>query len=200
MKERVIKLLDYLGLDHDTEVKESGYYENSYTIDGKEYLVLNDEEADYAHEEYIRNFIDDLGIKGFSEFAQNDIIENYVDTSWFDEAMEDSYKNYIEDIKLECSSDENFENRLEEEMSDSNCDDEDDYLEYLCNMNYNSVEWYRFNFGEADFSECVNKYCSVDIEGIAEYCKEIDGRGYNLSSYDGLELELDNNYYAYRIA
>lgn len=199
MEERVIKLLDYLGLDHDTEVEEVEYSDNTYRIDGKEYLVLTDEEANTAHEEYIKNFIDDCGVSGFTEFAQEYILEECLDASWFDEAMKESYENYASDIENEDSDNEEYENRLEEEMADAGCEDEDSFVEHLCSSYDSGVQWYKDNFGDSDFSEAINKHCSIDIGKVSEFCIEHDGRGHSLASYDGDELELADDYYAYRI-
>ena len=199
MNERAIKLLNYLGLSHDTEVKESEYDDNTFIVEGKEYQILTDEEADEAHEEYISNFIDDCGISAFTPYAQRYIIENYMDKSWFNEAMIESYESYVEDIKLESSSDKDFENRLEEEISDTGCEDEESYVEYLCSQYSDGVEWYIDNFGEADFFKICKETCHLDISGISEFCIREDGRGHSLATYDGNELELDDNYYAYKL-
>lgn len=199
MNEKAIKLLDYLGLDHDTEVKDATYSDDVYIVDGEEYLVLTDKEADIRHEEYIELFLDDCGIEGFTEFGQEYIIENCMGTDWFDEAMRDSYECYAEDIKEEPASSEEFDNRLEEEMAESNCDDEDSFVDSLCSQYDNGVEWYRSNFGDKDFFSIAKERCSVDISKVSEFCIEQDGRGHCLASYDGCELELDNNYYAYRL-
>lgn len=197
--EKVIKLLDYLELDKDVEVKESQYDENIYVVDGEEYLILTDEEADETHREYIKSFIEDCGITGFTEFAQEYIYENCMDSSWFDEAMKESFESYVEDIRNE-ESDNGFKNRLVEEMYDNGCEDEDSYVEYLCSSYENGIQWYRENFGDTDFASIVNEHCSLDIDKISEFCIEYDGRGHSLSSYDGHELELDDEYYAYRVS
>lgn len=146
------------------------------------------------------NIIDDLGIKSFTEMGRDYIINNCCDTSWFDEAMEESHQSYIDDIKNEkASNEEEFDSRLEEEMAEMNCDDEEDYLEHLNSIYEDGVEWYLNNFGEDDFLDRLNEFGNLDIEKICELCKDVDGRGHNLSLYNGEELELEDNYYAYRI-
>lgn len=199
MNERVIKSLDYLGLDHNTEVEESECSKNTYIVNDTEYLVLTDEEADEARVEYLENFLDDCGIAGFSKFGQEYILENCVDTRWFDEAMRESYESYVSDIREELSSSEGFETRLEEEMAEADCEDEESYIDYLCSQYDDATEWYRENFGEMDFSEVVKEYCSMEIDKISEFCKEQDCRGHSLATYDGRELDLGDDYYAYRM-
>lgn len=199
MNERVIKLLDYLKLDHNTEVEEVEYSETTYVVDDTEYLVLTNEEADEAHEEYIESFLDDCGIAGFSKFTQEYILENFVDTRWFDEAMRESYESYVSDIRDEESYSDDFETRLEEEMAEADCEDEESYIDYLCSQYDDATEWYKENFGESDFSEAVKEYCSIDVAKVSEFCIEQHGRGHNLATYDGIELNLGDDYYAYRI-
>ena len=199
MNERAIKLLDYLGLDETTEVKESKYDDNTFIVENEEYMVLTDEEADDAHYNYIENFIDDCGIGGFTPYGQEYIIENCMDKSWFDDAMQESYESYVDDIRHESAMNDEFENRLEEEMSEADCEDEDSFVEYLCSMYEDGVEWYRHNFGDKDFFDVAKERCSVDIQAVSEFCIREDGRGHSLSHYDGHELELEDDYYAYRI-
>lgn len=200
MNERVVSLLKYLNLEvKDVTIEKSKYDDNVFIINGKEYMILTDKEADEVHKDYIASFVDDAGISGFSEFAQGYIFDYCIDTSWFDDAMRESFEFYIEDIRNETASCDEFSNRLEEEMAEACCDNEDSYIEHLCLSYENAVEWYRDNFGEDSFNQAVNTNCYVDISKISEFCIEHDGRGHSLSSYDGNELELDNEYYAYRV-
>lgn len=198
MKERVKKLLNYLGLDQNAEVKMTEY-ENICIVDNKEYEILTGEEANMAHQAYIESFLDDCGIGGFAKFAQDYILKNCVNTEWFDDAMQESYESYVFDIGQEMSNSTDFETRLEEEMAEADCEDEDSYVEYLCSQYDNGMEWYKENFGESEFSEAVKNYCSVDIAKVSKYCIRYDGRAHSLATYDGHELELGDNYYAYRL-
>lgn len=199
MNERALKLLDYLGLENTTEVKESEYYDNTFIVENEEYMVLTDGEADDAHYNCIENLIDDCGINAFTPYGQEYIIENCMDTNWFDEAMKESYECYVDDIRHESSMNDEFENRLEEEMSDANCEDEESFIEYLCSIYKDGVEWYRENIGDKEFFKIAKERCSIDISAISEFCIREDGRGHSLASYDGYELELEDDYYAYRI-
>lgn len=203
MDERVVNLLNYLGFEEEdletVEVIESEYDDNVFTVDGQDYLILNDGEADEAHKNYIQQIIEDRGIEVFSDFAQKYILYNCVDTSWFDMAMRESYEFYMEDIRTEKSYN-NFANRLEEEMFEQDCEDEASYLEYLCSIYKDGVQWYMNNLGKEDFMEALKKYGNLDIDKISDFCIEYDGRGHSLASYDGNELELENGYYAYRVA
>ena len=198
MKEKIKALLNYLDLESEDAIEIKTSNDSYITINNEEYLVLTDEEANEAHENYIELLIDDLGINAFTPYAQEYIIENCIDKSWFDDAMRESYECYVEDIREESSFNNEYENRLEEEMAENDCDTEEDYIEHLMNSYKDGVEWYKLNIGEEDFSEMVRKYCSLDIGLISKFCIREDGRGHSLASYNGEELELENGYFAYR--
>ena len=126
----------------------------------------------------------------------SNIINNFVNTEWFKEAQKESFKFYIEDIKEEFASSEEFENRLEEEMSEANIEDEEEFLNYLCEDD--AIKWFIFNFGKDEFSRVAVENDLIDFNRVIEWIAEVDGYGC-LSPYDGIEIELNNNLYAYRI-
>jgi len=62
-----------------------------------------------------------------------------------------------------------------------------------------AVDWVRNDFGE----EAIKTYIKdgtirFDYEAIAEYIIDEDGRGSSLSHWDGEEIELTNDFYAYK--
>ena len=46
---------------------------------------------------------------------------------------------------------EEFENRLQEEIFESGCEDEEDYLNYLCDLE-SPIEWFLSNFSQNEFN------------------------------------------------
>lgn len=193
----VLKMNGYNTLEEmiDIDLPEEGYDEFTIEFEGCEYKVYTDEEADEAHYEYIENFIDELGIEGFTESFQYTILNNYVSgLDWFDEALKEFKESYVEDIKYE-------DGRLEEEMEEAGCDTEDEYIEYLIEQAGDAVEYFKFNFGEEYTMSLIKEHGSLDVDSIVEDCKRLDGRGHNLSGYDGSENEEEVNgetYYIYR--
>lgn len=89
---------------------------NSFEVDGAEYYVLEDDEADEMAKELAKSLLDDMGLEGMSESFKSYIYENFVNTNWFDDAMEESHSNYAYDIKSEDASSDEYVNRLHEEM------------------------------------------------------------------------------------
>lgn len=199
MNEKLNYLLKYFNAEEgDYEIKQID--KDTYQINDDTYLVYTDEEADEAHCEYIKNLIEDFGLTAFAEHCVKYIFENCLtNTEWFDTCKTESYQSYIDDIREESSDNEKYATRLEEEMADAGCDDEDKYLEYL-NSNYpDSIEWYRDNFGDECFNKVCLENCGLDFQKISDFCISEDGRGHSLSSYNGIEVELDNGYFAYKI-
>lgn len=186
-------LLEELGLNADTEIEVNGNY---FEVGNMTYLVVDKEERQEEFYNYQMGLIDDLGIKSFSEWAREYIINNFVDIDYFEEIQRECNEGYLEDIKEEPASSEEYNNRLEEELADSDLKDEEEYLNLLCKDDV--IEWYLFNFGEEAFNKLVIENDLINWDDVIVWISEVDG--YNcLASYDGEELELDNNLYAYRV-
>lgn len=188
---------------------ESPSYWDEYSVDGEDYLVMTEDEADEALKEDIENFIDDLGIDGFSPEFQDWIKENAIDQDWFEEACEESERYYAEDIQYE-------EGRLVEEcieagiISEADLDEAgeytgdldlvDEYSQYLVKRirdDYDGdfVKWYQDEFGSL---KEVQDRIALDIDAIVEEVKSWDGYGNNLARYDGRENE-QNGFYIFRV-
>lgn len=202
MNEKMESLRMFLGYDSIEDITESTYDENTFDTPDGEYMVLTDEEADEKAKERVSDFIDDCGITGFTPSFQEEIKNNYTDLSWFDEAMRESYEFYIDDIREEFDTDEDGEEvtRLQLEMNEADCEDEESFLDYLCEQE-NGADWYKSNFGDEAFNEAITKYCNLDVEAICEAVISYDGRGQQLSSYDGEENEQSFEgvtYYIYK--
>ena len=109
MDKKAMKLLDYLSLDHNTGVKVSDCYINTYIkvyeVNDAEYLILNDKEAKEYHEDSIQDSIDMLGIDGFSKSIQEFIIKNYIDTTYYGVDISD-YEIDIEEVSRLCIEEE----------------------------------------------------------------------------------------------
>lgn len=197
-KIKIISLLNEVLKEGDEVTSIQIVDENTIEIDGEVYKVLTDKEADENFTIYQENLIDDLGLNSFSNWAQEYIVDNFLDKDWFDEVKRETYDSYIEDIRGESSSDEEkYTSRLEEEIAEANCSNEEEYLDYLCN-DEDSIIWYKYNFGNEELKSIVKENNLINWEEVIDWYKEIDGRGC-LAQYDGEELELENNLYAYRI-
>ena len=191
---KINALLNYLGETTETTEVETLKHDDNKTvfIDGAEYLVLTDEEADQEYHEYQMNLIDDLGLDSFSDWARDEILNHHTTSDYqnlFDEIQEESMTCYIDDLR--------HMDELEEEMENAGCDNEDEFLEYLCDQE-DSVDYFKFNFGNDEYERIIKENDLIDWDSVIEWVKDLDGRGI-MAGYDGIEMELENDLYGYRI-
>jgi hypothetical protein len=167
--------------------------ENIFIIDNEEYYVLTDNEAQEMYEEIEKDLINELGLEGFTEYAQQYIIDNCLNIDWFNDTMTESNENYVYDLE---------EEDLQELLDDYGVATAEDLI-YEFNSQYeNGYQWYKETFGTEDMQYLIDKHDLLDIDAIIEFCQEVDGRGHMIASYDGEEniIEVEGEeYYIYRI-
>ena len=188
---KINALLNYLGKTMETAEVETLKYDDNKTvfIDGAEYLVLTDEEADQEYHEQQMYLIEDMGLDSFSDWARDEILNHHTTGDYqnlFDEIQEESMTCYIDDLR--------HMDELEEEMENAGCDNEDEFLEYLCDQE-DSVDYFKFNFGNDEYERIIKENDLIDWDSVIEWVKDLDGRGLSLASYDGIEMELKNSYH-----
>ena len=189
--DKIIALFNELNVEEIEEIMINGYDE--IEVDGATYKILTDEEAEEEFKSYQENFFDDIGLSGYSENFQTWIKENALDKDYFDDIVRESMESYIEDIKYD------GEDRLLEEMEDVGVETEEEYLDYLIDNAGDSIEYFEVNFGGDYLDEMLqDKPYLIDLDKVIEEIKSWDGRGC-IAYYDGEELELDNDYFAYRV-
>ena len=196
MEERIKVLAEFLGIKESDISK--GYRDNMFeTSDGEEYLVVTDKEADDEFYQYEENLIDELGLDAFSDWAKDYIIENCVDTEWFENFYYEDYESYANDIETESASSDEYENRLEEEMAEAECTTIEEFVEYMVDgIKDDLVGQFEFDFGKDQLADVVSRYNLLDMDAVINYIKEQDGRGI-MAGYDGIENE-EGEYYIYR--
>ena len=217
-KEKAKALADYLGIDKkEIRYEPYGGQEDHYFLeDGTEYLVCTDEEATELAKNYIADTLDNEGLGEFTkDFIDTVIDKGYIDVDWFDDVQREYEWSYVDDIEIE---DGEYANRLIDELvqhgiiseddltEDGNISDDLDieelkekYVEKLCLEWYNPVEWYIDNFGMDNLEEVIAHHNVLDYDAIADEAIDWDGRAHFLSTYDGNELELSGDYYAYKV-
>lgn len=213
-EERIKALATYLGVEED-EITE-GYDDTVFEVNGEEYRVLDDAEADEAVVNDIENLIDDMGLGAFTDSMQDWIVGNAIDNSeWFDEALEEDMNYYVDDL----SDDEVVENAIDYgviDEDDAYVEDEDGneeinpdldiedlgekLVQALIDEQDDAYTWYVDSFGEKSVRDLIKDgTLTLDYQAIADEVISWDGRGNSLASYDGDEIELDNGLYAYRL-
>lgn len=217
-------LASFLGCDaDDIEEIEYGFPRafNFETESGEYAVYYSYDDAVEDAKDDVRNNIDDRGIEAFSESFQQEIIDDgLLDKQWFEDARYESNRFYVEGIKEESSTNPEYANRLIEEcienglISENDLDengeyegDNDDlveqYVEFLDYKygDYDPIEWFRDNFGDAELRDMVREHNLMDIEEIVERVVDTDGVANSLATYDFKENEVsyeDDEFFIYK--
>ena len=167
--------------------------ENIFTIDNEEYYVLTDTEAQEMYEEMEKDLIEEIGFYGFTEYAQEYIIDNYLNMEYFDYCLDEANMDYVDNM---------YEDELEEMFDTWEVTNKKDLIVELNNQYKNGLEFFKEIYTDEEINEIINKNNLMDIDKVIEFCQEVDGRGHIIASYDGEENEIDvddTTYYIYRI-
>lgn len=199
-------LADYLECSPE-EIEFHEYTEEFETPEG-DYLVFTYDEAYEDAKDYISQTIDEMGLEAFTEGFQEWIIYNALDTDWF----EDAYEEYQTELVDELSEDELVEEATDIGILEADDFDEDgnyvgsDSLDFIreavledrLSDDIDYVEWFEENFGKEELRQIINDNDLLDREKIEEECIDEDGIAHFLASYDGEEVDLGEDLFAYR--
>lgn len=216
-EEKAQALLDYLAEEDLTlEDCREGYNENLIELeDGREYIVCDYDTAKELAKEDIINFIDDQGIEGFTPNFREWVLENAIDEDKLNDIFEEDLDNYYYEFDLKELVDEALyydllsEDEVYEEVeTDWGTDlvikdgiDEDELREKIVEYkvkNDSAYNWFNDMFSGSDLAKFFEDNHLIDYDKIAEEAIEWDGIAHFIASYDGDELELDGDLYAYR--
>lgn len=134
--ERAFALSKYT---HDSliEITESSHDEAEFSTGSGDYLVLTDEEATERAEDLAKTYYGDLDDDAtLQALKHHNFSSDFIDISWFDDAMDEYNRSYADDIRNETYDDSVYISRLHEEMCNHNIlsepewPDEDDYSYY----------------------------------------------------------------------
>lgn len=192
----------------------------------QEFVVYTDYEADEAVKEDLENIIEELGWVvnlPIEDYVRNDSwfddAKHESNEIYARDIMNESDDVYESRFVAECvdrgiipTNDGWFEEDEDGKLTivkpigdgvDAIYDAEDffdEFVESLDSDYEDSYEWFVDNFGESELGYYIeNGSLSIDFDQLAEDVIRYDGRGNSLSSYDGEEHELDDDYCAYRV-
>ena len=157
-------------------------------LEGHSYRVLTEYEIHDEFYHYQMDLFDDLSLNAYSDWAQDYIINNFVDIEWFVNLQHDMIVNDFDSMDEE----EQLQFAQSYGINDSE-DARDVYLEVM--FEEDSVAWYRDAVGERDFKDVLMKYNLINFDQVVDYI--LDEDGYEcLATYDGnLETYYDEDTY-----
>jgi len=193
-------LAEYLKLEDD-EVNNIEFDGNhTFTYGNEEWIIFEDWDDAYAYAvEYTKNMLEmENPFEMISWDNMPGGMKAYLDTDWFADAMRESYEYYVDDIRHEDASSDEYESRLEEEMTENECETEEDYIDKLCDGWEDPVKWFIDNFGNSELESVARENNLLDIDKVATAVVDTDGVEAQIAGYDGNEVILSNDFYAYR--
>lgn len=183
-------------LDVDVEDVVQTYDENNFEVKstGEEYIVADYDTAYDLAEQDVISTIDDLGIDAFTPYFQEWIMDYAVNEDWFKDALAESQRYYYEDM----DEDEFIEVCKENDISP----DDDNAIDELVDIYLNDIDDYvaefKSIFGDSEFSTAVKENDLIDLDKVVEEAIRVDGIAHFIAGYDGEEIELDDDLFAYR--
>lgn len=194
---------DILELKNVT-IEPSEYDENEFEVKSDDedmsFLVLTEDEGyEYAKED-VKNLIDDIGLEGFSEEFQDYIIENLVDEDVWLEILEEidedeiyndmDLEDILNELDIEYNEDEEYDiDKLRDELVEKR-------LSYYESHRFDTLEMINDIYGKDGVLNIAKD--NIDIDEVAEAVVNEDGVANSLARYDGKELYLGDDLYAYR--
>ena len=203
IEEKKQALFDYLKqedlIDEDITLEDISVIGDYFEVDGLEYLVATYDEAEKIALEDVKRSFEEMGFEACSEDFKEQMIDYMLDEEKLENLMKEEISSYVDSM-----DEEEIINSLE-----SYVDDPEEIPEYLRNetlvekmtedraqdpVNY----WFKEYMDDEEFEKFVQKNDLVDWDKAASEVVRLDGMANTLATYDGEEIDLDNNLLAFR--
>lgn len=198
-------LAEYLDISVDDIEYNGEYYSHGMLEfdcgDLGTFAVGNEDESNDSAIEDVKDYFDEAGIGGFTDYARRVAITDYTDD--LSAFVRDDTAEWVYDMEegdlLEYAVDNGIFSESDLEDRDIN-DVRDDvidaiYSEYESQLDY--VDYMDSNYGKEETNRIIGNH--LDLDAFAEWVVGEDGITHFLARYDGREIELSNYLYAYRI-
>lgn len=202
---RKAALAKYLGVKPE-DIQDEG--DDEFSCDDGTYRVLTDEEADEEFDSSVRSSWDGMGLESVSDYFKEWVLDNALNDDEYEDIVRGDYEEIVygmddSDVIEECREYGIVE---EEEDADEGELDVGDLRERLIDrkvkdaIESESFGDYLRNTGYDD--SYIGRY--IDDEKVIEALKDDivangSGRGQEIAYYDGYEIDLDDDLYAYRV-
>ena len=169
---KIVNLLSYLEETHlnSVEILDN----NRVSIDGWEYLVVDEEERWQEFVQYQKDLWSEMGLGGFTSSFSQQIVDEFLDT-------EKLY--YLDNYEFTV-----YDEETEEQYSVAELHGYDNYVDYV----YNEVDW-------RAATELIDRFDLLKFDEMCEELAKWEGYGHTLARYDEEELELEGGFFAYLI-
>lgn len=206
-------LAKYLKVDLE-DVEQLG--KNDFSVNGEEYEVYTDKEADEEFDRRVRNLWDDLGFELFGKSYLGDwVLEYAINDSELEDYVREDIDNFVYDLDEDQLVSECIDEGIvkPEDVYDEESDvmnpeykedlDFDDLREKLIELRFNEIDNYAEYLRDLGYDDEFFKDF-IDNELVIDAIKDdIDvngsGRGQELAYYDSEEHDLGNGLFAYRV-
>ena len=145
-----------------------------YETQDTSYIVCDEDEAYKRAVDEIKMLVDDMGLDAFTPHFKDWIIDNAIDEDAIDDIIEQEIEYFEDD------------------------EDNPDMLTYLRGLNTldDKVNYIKDLYGDS-LAIWAKDY--IDINKVADEAISEDGVAHFIAQYDGEEVDLGNNLFAYRI-
>lgn len=145
-----------------------------YETQDTSYIVCDEDEAYKKAVDEIKMLVDDMGLDAFTPHFKDWIIDNAIDEDAIDDIIEQEIEYFEDD------------------------EDNPDMLTYLRGLNTldDKVNYIKDLYGDS-LAIWAKDY--IDINKVADEAISEDGVAHFIAQYDGEEVDLGNNLFAYRI-
>ena len=172
-----------------------GLDQNLIEVEGERYNVLTQDEINRRFDQFQENLWDDLGFEAFTESAQEYIINNFVETEYFEQLEFEVLMERLEYV------DEQEMLEIVELYGAKTLDEcAEQYV--LDNMSGDSINWFVNEFDSWDgLLYVVRENNLLDFASVIDYVKDVDGYEI-LASVDGVieeyfDSQTNEWYYIY---
>ena len=145
-----------------------------YETQDTSYIVCDEDEAYKKAVDEIKMLVDDMGLDAFTSHFKDWIIDNAIDEDAIDDIIEQEIEYFEDD------------------------EDNPDMLTYLRGLNTldDKVNYIKDLYGDS-LAIWAKDY--IDVDKVAEEAIKEDGVAHFIAQYDGEEVDLGNNLFAYRV-
>ena len=175
LKEKVISALQAIDLKNMWDMNTDA--DSVLYVNGFEYKVFTDAEADAEFTKFMEDEIDESGLESFSPTTKKYIADNFIKQRFFDEEMQSYFNSETNTMSLQ--------EQLEIAMTTTD------------NRRMDSIRWYKMMFGSEAFYNIIRDEGLVDCTQAIDWLLKTGDRS-RLATFDKTERAM-GEYFIYNM-